>query len=676
MDDDTTAVTSTRTLSQGHEILWYTIDRVLGQGGFGITYLAHDRNLDRSVAIKEYLPTIFAYRREDFSVKPINSDHRDNFVWGLNSFLKEAQTLARFSHPNIVRVNSVFEANNTAYMVMEYEHGQNLTDLYKNNDKRRDQSFIEQIFFPIFDGLKEIHKFDFIHRDIKPGNIYIRDDQTPVLIDFGSARQTSQQQISEMTSLVSKGYTPLEQYSISYGEQGPWTDIYALAATMHEGIVGSKPDESLSRSACLLRGNPDLVAHLSNRDYPGFSQQFLDSVHAGLRLEPEARPQSIEDWADMFNTTSADTLSSTKRSGITAFESDLTQLKTRLHSDEFDDDARGHIDKGSHHNEYEFRQPRGDSQYFDNIPANRNNRNAASNSVGGDAFNRRNLIDRQSDNQPFDELLDFDDDEPFGNKPNAMRPSSESSKRSRSSTSRSSTNRSLGPMVVAALVLALLSAGAGYMYYTSSATTVNMSLATINKMPRPPQSITTTLPKDNALEQLDYMTNMAPMLAQAYSINPNDPVLLDTIQQTEQSLLSLAKTWNASRYGDVVNQILAVSSAMPAAVHDQGRIQSILATSNQVLAYDQIMTYLKDKHYLRPSGSSVLDKISSVNFNEYQQLKSTSQWQQMMTALSQSAMEKLAKSEFDEVAKLTEAALSLDADHAGFNALKLFLAGS
>lgn len=300
MVDDRTALMSAKALTPGYEVLWYTIDRVLGQGGFGITYLAHDRNLDRAVAIKEYLPTSFAFRQDDYSVKPITGDHRENFVWGLGSFLKEAQTLARFSHRNIVRVHSVFEENNTAYMVMEYEHGQNLSRVYKQGGQL-DQAFFEQIFFPIMDGLKEIHKFEFIHRDIKPANIYIREDGTPVLIDFGSARQTTQQQTGEMTTLVSQGYTPLEQYSANYGDQGPWTDIYAMAATIHEGIVGRKPDESLSRSACLMRAKPDLLQRLDAQDHPGFSQQFLDAVHAGLKLEPEGRPQSLEEWRRGFD---------------------------------------------------------------------------------------------------------------------------------------------------------------------------------------------------------------------------------------------------------------------------------------------------------------------------------------------------------------------------------------
>ncbi len=676
MVDDRTALMSARALSQGYEILWYTIDRVLGQGGFGITYLAHDRNLDRSVAIKEYLPTSFAYRREDYSVKPITGDHRESFAWGLNSFQKEAQTLARFSHPNIVRVNSVFEANNTAYMVMEYEHGQSLAALYKNTEKQRDQSLIEQIFFPIFDGLKEIHKFGFIHRDIKPANIYIRDDETPVLIDFGSARQTSQQQDSEMTSLVSQGYTPLEQYSTSYGAQGPWTDIYALAATIFEGIVGGRPAESLSRSACLLRAKPDLVVPLSTQDYPAFSQQFLDAVFIGLKLEPEARPKSIENWSLQFDSSGATTLKSSKDSSFAALDSDRTRTQPPHKPGQFDQNAKAHVDSQNQFDEYELNPSDEVTRYSGNIhtgniPAERNGRSPSAAAARVDNHGRRDQMRDQSDHPPFDDALNFDDDDSFGANANAVRLSGNTSTRTRQSKP-----KGRGLILGSVTVLALLSAIAGYMFYTSYTTNTELPIPKLGSMPRPPQPITTILPKDNVLEQLGYMSNLAPLLAQAYSINSANPDLLESIQQTEQSLLSLAKTWNASRYTDVASQIIAVSKAMPAAVHDQGRVQEILATSAQALAYDQIIAYLNDKHYLRPSGNSVLDKISTVNINEYQKLKTTSQWQQMMAELYQSAMNKLANSEFNHVAKLTEAALSLDADHAGFNSIKLFLAGS
>jgi len=626
MEDDRSELMSARALSHGHEILWYTIESVLGQGGFGITYLAHDQNLDRSVAIKEYLPTSFAYRRTDFSVKPITGEHRYGFAWGLDSFQKEAQTLARFSHPNIVRVNSVFQANNTAYMVMEYEHGQSLSAVYKKSDSRKDQRFFEQIFFPIFDGLKEIHKFDFIHRDIKPANIYIREDRTPVLIDFGSARQMSKQQNSEMTSLISHGYTPLEQYSASYGEQGPWTDIYALAATIYEGIVGKKPDESLSRSAFLMRGKPDLMVPLSERDYPAFTQRFLDAVDSGLKLEPEGRPQSMEAWADQFTTNNETDYNWSSDSDFTAVESDKTRKRSASYAGKGDNSSSGN--------------------------------------------NHYDQIQLKADQTPDDELLNFSDP-PVSVNAQAMRSIGTANKNTRRKKSKGSVFLLLG-----ALTLALLSIGSGYMYYLSRPSSNNMPVTALNKMPKPPQAIITTMPRDNAMQQLNYLADMAPLLSQAYEINNTDAELLENIRKAEASLFSLAKTWNATRYVDLAKKIESVSNAMPAAVHDQDRIRGILAASDQVQAYDQIIAFLDNKSYLRPSGDSVLDTISSANASDFQRIKATAQWQTMMSELYQAAMEKLARSEFDNVAKLTEAALSLDADHPGFNALQQFLAGT
>ena len=675
MVDDRTALMSARALSPGYEVLWYTIDRVLGQGGFGITYLAHDRNLDRAVAIKEYLPTSFAYRHEDYSVKPMTGEHGDNYTWGLNSFLKEAQTLARFSHPNIVRVNSVFEENNTAYMVMEYENGKDLSALYKEREGL-DQAFFEQIFFPMMDGLKEIHKFEFIHRDIKPANIYIRADGTPVLIDFGSARQTSQQQTSELTSLVSQGYTPLEQYSTNYGDQGPWTDIYALAATMYEGIVGKKPEESLSRSACLMRSRPDLLAQLDAQVYPGFNQRFLNAVFSGLKLEPEGRPQSLEQWKGVFERGNDIFDPMPAPSGFTALVSDETVLQPRspaVESSLTDFDGFDELESGS------------SSGFEDDFDALSNRQNdsfeksaraasAPESAPSVDTSAQRNSVSAAENQPPVDDLLNFNDDD-FKTEPppKATKPTASSSK----PQEKGGANKRTGLVVVAVAVLAVLGAGGGYFFLGSEeGSPKSLTTAALSKMPKPAQASITVLPAENARNQLEDMASLAPLLAQAHALNAADPALLDTIRSTEASLLSLATKWNATKHADIADQIRAVSSALPAAVHDTNRIQRILAEANQVSAYGQVLALLEDKRYLLPVGDSVLDKISSVSANDYKQLQNSSQWEQMMSEFSRVALEKLALSEFDDAARLTEAALTIDAKSPEFNALRTFLSGS
>ena len=175
-------------LPDGYKLHWYEIHAILGRGGFGITYLALDTNLNHEVAIKEFLPTDLAMRASDSSIHPISDDHTDTFGWGLNRFITEAQTLAQFRHPNIVLVHSVFEANGTAYMVMEYEKGESLEEVYKLNRLTTEEDLLA-LLYPLMDGLERIHETGFVHRDIKPKNIYLRDDGRPVLLDFGSARQ-------------------------------------------------------------------------------------------------------------------------------------------------------------------------------------------------------------------------------------------------------------------------------------------------------------------------------------------------------------------------------------------------------------------------------------------------------------------------------------------------------
>ncbi|NNE37640.1 MAG: serine/threonine protein kinase, partial [Gammaproteobacteria bacterium] len=204
--------TSRNALSPGHQIHWYVIARILGQGGFGITYLAKDSNLGRDVAIKEYLPSGMAIRETDSSVQPVTGEQGEQYKWGLERFISEAQTLAKFKHPNIVQVYSVFSENNTAYMVMEFEQGQALDSIIKQQ-KTLPESEIKKILLPLLDGLEQVHAFGFIHRDIKPANIFIRENGSPVLLDFGSARQSLGEHTQTLTAMVSPGFAPFEQYS-------------------------------------------------------------------------------------------------------------------------------------------------------------------------------------------------------------------------------------------------------------------------------------------------------------------------------------------------------------------------------------------------------------------------------------------------------------------------------
>jgi len=281
-------------LPRGYHLHWYLLEQVLGQGGFGITYLARDTNLDQRVAIKEYLPVEVAARRNDASVRARTEEHDERYRGGLARFIREARTLARFDHPNIVRVLSVFEFNNTAYMVMRFEEGSNLAAVLEKRGTLPEGELM-RIVQPILDGLELVHNAGFIHRDIKPDNIHIRADGSPVLLDFGSARQPISHAPS-MTILVAPGYAPFEQYYSSGENQGPWTDIYALGATCYRAISGAAPLDAIARSKGVLGSAREMLVPASVVGAGKYSERLLKAIDHALEFEERKRPQSIAEW--------------------------------------------------------------------------------------------------------------------------------------------------------------------------------------------------------------------------------------------------------------------------------------------------------------------------------------------------------------------------------------------
>lgn len=276
-------------LSPGFQLFEYRIDAVLGQGGFGITYLATDVNLNAKVAIKEYLPGDYATRASDHSVSPRWAEDNDFYLSGLESFLVEARTLATFRHPNIVRVARFFEAHRTAYMVLEYERGKPLKQWWEKR-KAMPESQLLSLLHPLLDGLALVHESGYLHRDIKPDNIYVRkEDGSLVLLDFGAARQTAGG-TQAMADVVTPGYAPPEQYE--GGPQGPWTDIYALGATLYWMVTGSKPPPAPER----LHGVSQYVP-ASEAAAGRYSEAFLQAIDQALLLDPALRPQSVAEFA-------------------------------------------------------------------------------------------------------------------------------------------------------------------------------------------------------------------------------------------------------------------------------------------------------------------------------------------------------------------------------------------
>jgi TPR repeat protein len=265
----------------------YRIVRVVGTGGFGITYEAEDINLCTSVAIKEYYPDEFGDRDAGMSVRAKSERHRKTFEWGRSNFLKEARTLARFEHPSIVRVSRVFEANSTAYMVMSFERGQSFEAWLKGLGRPPSQAELDTIVVPLLGALETMHAANFLHRDIAPDNIIVRDDGTPVLLDFGAARRAVAEMSRSLTGIVKAGYSPHEQYSSNNRLQGPWSDLYALGGTLYRAVTGHAPEEAT------LRVDEDHMAPAALAAKAGYRPQFLRGIDACLKIKHADRPQSV-----------------------------------------------------------------------------------------------------------------------------------------------------------------------------------------------------------------------------------------------------------------------------------------------------------------------------------------------------------------------------------------------
>jgi serine/threonine protein kinase len=285
-----------RAIPFGHVLSDYKFEKVLGQGSFGITYLAVDTMLNRRVAIKEYFPREFAARDSTLTVRAAgNKDDRDNFLWGLKRFLDEARVLAIFDHPNIIQVRRFFEANGTAYLVMDYCDGTPLDELLKTGEVITEKK-LEFLINSLLNALEIIHKTNFLHRDIKPANIFIKNDGNPVLLDFGAARQELVSHSKSVTAIATPGYAAFEQYS-THGHQGPWTDIYGLGATLYRVVTGQKPEDATNRML-----EDSLIK--SQRICEGkFKNSILFAIDAAMAVRPQDRPQSVDQWRKMFSLT-------------------------------------------------------------------------------------------------------------------------------------------------------------------------------------------------------------------------------------------------------------------------------------------------------------------------------------------------------------------------------------
>ena len=274
----------------------YTLGRVLGQGGFGITYIALDNATSKRVAIKEFFPDSMATRTAGNTVSAHTGERGEGFLYGKQCFLEEAKTLATFiGNPNIVRVYRYFEENETAYFVMEYVEGESLKDYLRRHGGKISFEEAKRILIPAMNALAVVHSKGIVHRDVSPDNIIIKKDGSVKLLDFGAARYSIGNISRSLDVVLKHGYAPREQYS-RHGRQGPFTDVYSLAATFYRSITGIIPQDSIDRM------DNDLV--VTPRAYcPDLTPQGEYAIYKALAVNPADRFSSMLEFKEAMLST-------------------------------------------------------------------------------------------------------------------------------------------------------------------------------------------------------------------------------------------------------------------------------------------------------------------------------------------------------------------------------------
>ncbi len=277
-------------LPTGAHLAEFELLRMLGEGGFGIVYLAHDHSLQRRVAIKEYMPSSLAMRSGPLDVVVTADKHQAVFDAGLDSFINEARLLAQFDHPSLLKVYRFWRANGTAYMVMPFYEGHTLKETLRQMGGPPDERWLTALLASLTEALAVIHADHCLHRDIAPDNVLLlADSGRPLLLDFGAARQVIGDATQALTAILKPGYAPVEQYAeIPSLKQGPWTDIYALCAVVYAAVMGSKPPVSVARTVA------DSCVPLVQAAAGRYSERFLQAIDAGLSVRPDGRPQSVQ----------------------------------------------------------------------------------------------------------------------------------------------------------------------------------------------------------------------------------------------------------------------------------------------------------------------------------------------------------------------------------------------
>ena len=278
----------------------FEILRVIGIGGFGIVYLAQDHSLQRKIALKEYMPSSLAERSSQARVTVRSERHADTFQAGMRSFINEARLLAQFDHPSLLKVYRFWEANGTAYMAMPFYEGLTLSQTLRGRSTPPDEAWLRSLLAPLLNALETIHAEQCFHRDISPDNIMMLADNKPLLLDFGAARRAIGDMAQAFTVILKPGYAPIEQYAdVATMQQGPWTDIYALASVVHFAITGRAPVPSVARMIS------DPLIPLAQTAAGRYSDGFLKAIDRALSVRPEDRPQSIGELRSILGLQSA-----------------------------------------------------------------------------------------------------------------------------------------------------------------------------------------------------------------------------------------------------------------------------------------------------------------------------------------------------------------------------------
>jgi serine/threonine protein kinase len=284
------AVQKNAALPEGLDINGYRIVKKIASGGFSIVYLAYDEE-GNAVAIKEYLPSSLALRQSGELVPLVAPENLPIFRIGLKCFFEEGRALARIIHPNVVSVVNFFRANETVYMVMAYESGRSLQDYILMRREKREkpivsERFIRKTFAEVMNGLREVHANKLLHLDLKPANIYLRDDGSPILLDFGAARQTLREDAPKLYPMYTPGFASPEMY-VKNSKLGPWTDIYGLGAAMFACMVGAPPQPADQRK------NNDKMDTYFRKLEGVYSDELINMVRWSLQVDPDKRPPSV-----------------------------------------------------------------------------------------------------------------------------------------------------------------------------------------------------------------------------------------------------------------------------------------------------------------------------------------------------------------------------------------------